>query len=781
VLKKRYTIALFIGHIENEFSEEVMLGAAHTAELLDVNLVVFPVRYIETIQHDLTNKKYQYQYNCMFSYAENNSFDAIIVETAVMGRLVTHDTMSSILNKFKGTPVITISEKIDDYPCVSFNSNGIETEIEHLVKCHNRKRIGFVSGPLSNSEAVIRLEEYKKALKKFNIDFDPELVAEGDFTEFCNEPIAELLKINKDNIDAICFSNDCMAIPGYHEINKCGLKIGADITVTGFDDIPASASMNPPLTTIQASYRELGSKALSESINFIKGMEKSDITVNTRLIKRDSCGCCSKTTVAHNTLNELMSNESKDIVLFVNTIHDVIYSYYNNTNYQPNKQVINLLLKFISIFLSQVTNPENCINNDLLIFKFNTLLKLNILDFVTVENFNFLLHTVCEKAIMIATPEEKKDKIFRLFIKLYQDVIVYKQYENLSEKSEIKCNIYDTNLIMNSIIENSENTSKNYLEIMQKFRNLNIQSCYFYIHEAPVISYSRYDWVQPETELLHSYYIGDSFHPFKNKNCKIKARNLFDNDYMPDQRYTFIASPVFFSEENYGLLLCDTNIDDYVFYNSIITPQLSCAIKLRYMLRNQRLIQSQLMDNLNKAQSSNKMLSQISKSDELTGIYNRRGFIESVYSSIKRHSGRRAVIIYADMDNLKKINDMFGHDEGDYAIKKASEILRECVRSNDITARFGGDEFVAYAMIYESNFKDMFIKRLNNICSRINRTNNKPYNITISVGVYEFICSKNSDLNKIMNEADKILYINKKNKNINVIKDPSYTQEKVPR
>ncbi len=779
MLNKRYTIALFIGHIENEFSEEVMLGAAHTAEQLDVNLVVFPVRYIETIQHDLNSKKYEYQYNCMFSYAENNSFDAIIVETAVMGKLVSHDAMSSILKKFEGTPVITISEKIDDYPFVSFNSNGIEMEIEHLVKCHNRKRIGFVSGPLSNSEAVIRLDEYKKALKKFNIDFDPDLVAEGDFTEFCNEAIALLLKRNKDNIDAICFSNDCMAITGYHEINKCGLKIGEDIMVTGFDDIPASSSMNPPLTTVQASYRELGSRALSESLNFINGMAKSDITVDTRLIRRDSCGCCSKTTVAHNALNELMTCENKDIELFVITIHDVIYSYYNDTNFQPNKHIINLFLKFISIFLSQVTDPEKSINNDLLIFKFNTLLKLKILDFITVENFNFLLNTVCEKALMIAEPREKRYKIFQVFTKLYQDVIVYKECENLSEKSEIKTNIHDTNLVMNSIIENSENASRNYLDIMQKFRNLNIRSCYLYIHESPVISFSRYDWVQPEAELLHSYYIGDSFHPFKNKNCKIKAQNIFKNDYMPEQRFTFIATPIFFSEENYGLLLCDTNVDDYIFYNSIIAPQLSCAIKLRYMLRDQRIIQCQLMDNLSKAQSSNKLLSQISKSDELTGIYNRRGFIEGVYSSMKRHCGRRAVIIYADMDNLKQINDMFGHDEGDYAIKKASEILRECVRSNDIIARFGGDEFVAYAMIYESDFKDMFMKRLNNICSRINRTNNKPYNITISVGVYEFICSKNSDLNKIMHEADKILYTNKKNKNMNILKDPSFIHKKV--
>ena len=109
-MKKRFSVALFVGHMESKFSEEIFLGAAHAAEHLDLNLVVFPVRFLEEEHtNDALSKKYHYQYNCMFSYAEKQSFDAVIIETAVMGRYVTQKTLYEIVSRFEDTPVITIS------------------------------------------------------------------------------------------------------------------------------------------------------------------------------------------------------------------------------------------------------------------------------------------------------------------------------------------------------------------------------------------------------------------------------------------------------------------------------------------------------------------------------------------------------------------------------------------------------------------------------------------------------------------------------------------------
>jgi len=185
-----------------------------------------------------------------------------------------------------------------------------------------------------------------------------------------------------------------------------------------------------------------------------------------------------------------------------------------------------------------------------------------------------------------------------------------------------------------------------------------------------------------------------------------------------------------------------------------------------------RMIQTNLRESLSEATSNNVILNKISKSDELTGVYNRRGFMENVVDSIKKNCGKRAAIIYADMDKLKQINDIFGHDEGDYAIKKAAEILGLCMRTNDIIARFGGDEFAAFALIHENDFSTILYNRIEDACTDVNNSSDKPYNINISVGVCEFICSSDADLTTIMNEADKHLYENKRYKNVTALKNP---------
>lgn len=766
--KKRYTVALFIGHMENEFSEEVFLGAAHTAEQLDINLVVFPVKFIETIKHNLISEKYQYQYNCMFSYAENNSFDAIVIETAVMGKFVTDNSIADILQKYKHTPVITISQKINEYPCVSFSSNGIEQEIDHLVECHNVQRIGFVSGPSTNLEAVTRFNEYKKTLLKHNIPFDPNLVAEGDFTEECGDVIGRLLDRNAGEIDAVCFANDSMAVAGYKQISRRGLVIGKDIMVTGFDDIPVASTLNPPLTTIRANYRELGENAVSAAFNAINGIKINDIVVNTTLIKRDSCGCKSKITEDRESLHQLIYNDS-EITEFVNKIHDISFSYCNNTTLQPNKRFINLFLRFILILLMQSQNPDTVIDKNLILFKFSVLLKYNILDFITVENFNFLLSSICDKAISVANSESKKEDIYKIFMEFYKLIITHNKEENIIQRELIKKNMYTANSIISNVIENN-NESISLLSIIEQF-NLKIGNTFLYLHENPVITHSRYDWAQPSYEVLTSYYSDNTNHK-SGKSKKIQSPYLFKNEYMPSKRFTFIAAPIFCREENYGLLLCDISVDDYLFYSSIIISQIAYAIKLRNMLNEQKQVQSRLIESLNEANTNNKLLSHISKSDELTGAYNRRGFIENVVSDIKHNSGRKAVIIYADMDNLKQINDIFGHDEGDYSIRKSAEILKCCMRTNDIIARFGGDEFAAFALIHENNFENIFIQRLENLCKTFNLESEKPYNIHLSAGVHEFLCDSNIDLTKVMNEADKRLYENKKHKSLNALKNP---------
>ena len=136
-----------------------------------------------------------------------------------------------------------------------------------------------------------------------------------------------------------------------------------------------------------------------------------------------------------------------------------------------------------------------------------------------------------------------------------------------------------------------------------------------------------------------------------------------------------------------------------------------------------------------------------------------------------QNEGKHAVLVFADMDGLKTINDMFGHDEGDYSLKKIAYILTESFRSTDIVGRIGGDEFSAFAIVNNDNFSSTIKDRIREVSDTVNNTSGKPYYINMSVGVVDFTCNPAIDFQSLLDQADNLLYKEKRNKNKVIIRD----------
>ncbi|HOR92493.1 MAG TPA: PAS domain S-box protein [Spirochaetota bacterium] len=148
--------------------------------------------------------------------------------------------------------------------------------------------------------------------------------------------------------------------------------------------------------------------------------------------------------------------------------------------------------------------------------------------------------------------------------------------------------------------------------------------------------------------------------------------------------------------------------------------------------------------------------------DELTGLYNRRGFMMLAEQQMKinRRSELGMAIFYVDMDNMKLINDTFGHHEGDKALIDAAAILRLCFRDSDIIGRMGGDEFAILAI--DCNRHDIEIMQ-NRLIENINEFNAKSlreYQLSLSIGSI-FIHDSSGNIEDILVRADKTMYRNK--------------------
>lgn len=153
-------------------------------------------------------------------------------------------------------------------------------------------------------------------------------------------------------------------------------------------------------------------------------------------------------------------------------------------------------------------------------------------------------------------------------------------------------------------------------------------------------------------------------------------------------------------------------------------------------------------------------LRELSLVDELTKIYNRRGFWTLAEQQVKvAHRTRKEMtLFYADLDDLKRINDTFGHEEGDNALVEAADLLKDVFRDSDIIARIGGDEFVVLAIDIPEGKAASLARRLRDRVQARNAGPATAYPLTFSVGICRYDPDRPSSLQELLTQADRQMY-----------------------
>lgn len=151
----------------------------------------------------------------------------------------------------------------------------------------------------------------------------------------------------------------------------------------------------------------------------------------------------------------------------------------------------------------------------------------------------------------------------------------------------------------------------------------------------------------------------------------------------------------------------------------------------------------------------------IANIDDLTSLFNRRGFIgvgEHAIAICKRMR-RPATVMFFDLDGFKQVNDNFGHAEGDRVLKNIGSLLRSVFRNSDVVARMGGDEFCVLLTGTDTDHVERPLLNLANSLQAQNKAT--PYEIGYSVGVVEFE-DRHDGISKLMEEADHLMYQQKR-------------------
>jgi diguanylate cyclase (GGDEF)-like protein len=213
------------------------------------------------------------------------------------------------------------------------------------------------------------------------------------------------------------------------------------------------------------------------------------------------------------------------------------------------------------------------------------------------------------------------------------------------------------------------------------------------------------------------------------------------------------------ADEAFALRALQTGAQDYLIKSEV--DRRSLLKSMRYSLERHRL-QEQLRN--------------LSLTDPLTGLYNRRGFLTFAERQLKiaRRRTHGAVVVLLDVDGLKTINDHYGHAEGDRALERIASALRASFREEDIVGRLGGDEFAVVALDVAVGAMEALLERLRSQLDAANTNPDQHYLLRLSTGWAQAESDGAVTLEALLAEADERLYAEKAVRDsTSILKDPS--------
>lgn len=584
-----------------------------------------------------------YHYYSLYSYLAYDDPDLIIL---TMGGLTNAEDSTSVeefIAHLPKVPVILL-ENDTELPGVTHilidNYRGIYSVVEHLIRDHGYRRIAHLAGPRKNNDSCIREKAFRDALKANDIPVREEWILHGDYTRNVDWQAEALLDAG---VEAIVSANDVMAEKCYQRAGLRGLRIGEDIAITGFDDIPTAAFMEPPLTTVCQPHRLIADETAVQVHRFFAGEQLTDIRIPAEFMRRASCGCHAEKGVKQKR-----------------------------------------------------TAGEHFMEG----------------------------RARFEKAML----------------------------------QSMECAVALRNLLCQEV-----DAEGFFREVGETLHHLGAKRAFLLLHEEPLIREKKEVLPAPDEIRLVMIQEGENIKSYGPEQAPVIRKGELRRHLNIEERTVFSDFVLFYQKYEYGVLSVEISPEEILFFYSL---SLEIGSGLRYWQ-----ISSDRQSFSETLKERNQILEYTASHDNLTGIYNRAGLMDALFRYVHSYpSGDQFALIMADLDHLKQINDTFGHNEGDVAIRQVADALRFALPKGSPIGRNGGDEFMGVIRINNPDQLEEALGKIRSSCEDFNNTAKKPYYVNVSIGYQKFDSEDLKNLLQIIERADQELYIAKTKRRKSVVR-----------
>ena len=719
------------------------------AEKLDADLFIFPGKYIGLeYLYAQFDAKYEYQYNSLFDVAARAGLDYLIVAIGTIAYACDDERKLEIMRSLGDTPKLCLAADLEGYDTINFdNRTGIAQAVEYLAG-QGKKHIGMLAGDFHNNDCVERCEAYKETMERLGLEIGEGYIRECDISFKCEPQVRDYLD-SVSGLDAIVCTNDEVAKVLYNELIARDIRIGCDIAVTGFDDLPYAAELEPPLASIKADAVEMGRCAVVKAVNYLSGREDNNHLVPTQFIPRNSSS--SKGELYH--APETIFKGSREEIM--NNLSSYLRErQVDSAGFDPDATLekFNDLLGFLED--NFIDKPAD---EDILMEAVRITNRFFTMDFMAINRL-VRIYNLADGVFHWVVKRCHKDSVI-YFRRLYE--YIYKRIANelLKDYRELQDGYIDRTHVNNIFIRDTlmfdRGSEDMYSSTLRRVSDIGGMTSYIYLLDEPVNHQVGMHFNADCDWYFKAYCYGHDTFAVPPAEQKLAAWQMFRNAHLPDRRFTVVVTDLYSAELQYGIALIEPKDTEFFCDLELLTYQLSSSMKTIGLLNMQESILADL-------HSRNMALDEMSKIDELTGIFNRRGFYLAAERLIKdTEAGTEMVVCFADMDNLKLVNDQYGHMEGDFSLRFLADSMLMIFGDGAVVGRMGGDEYAAIAPLSSCGTPEEIRARKDKLISDHAGKSGKPYKINMSMGLYTCVCENTYDLRAAIDKADDLLYAEK--------------------
>jgi diguanylate cyclase (GGDEF)-like protein len=720
----------------NPFSELLLKGIKDAATLHKCNLL------ISSGDNPIEAVDFWPRWNYPLPKAEFLPIGAWNTDGLIM-TLPCSERMKSHIRQIKeqGHPVLTWGLDVGS-PCVVVdNEAGIRMALDHLYE-HGHRKIAFIAGHATDTgDSLSRMRAYQRWMAEKGLPVDPRQIVYGLFNEQGGQRAFDQLLSSQVEFSAILASNDQSAIGAMLAIEKAGLKVPDDVAVIGFDNQAESLAQVPPLTTVSCPLYHSGRLLLQLLLAHIQGETIPDVTnLPVELAVRQSCGCLPQ------------------IVKSMENVHGPDWPIEISRIKVSQDQIVTEMILALKMTSFGAQSEEYSLWCHKLIESFSRSVKE--------RNGNYFQKSLLDILRRSLSPDRETDGLQEAFSVLrehipdliYPQIPIDQQYlyaEDLLHQaramiSENAKTRYNRNLVQEK--RNAEALGElstllfSTLEEAQVFQVLQEQLASVGIRHAQIVFFETgkneddpVAWgviKRPGEEPAELRFLCKHFPPH--------------GLYSEEEPFHLALLPLIAGEDDMGFIAFDAGN---------MAPCAGISRATAAAIRSARLYAR---------------VHELSITDPLTGLYNRRSLMDLFKKEIERslRNRRPLAVIMLDIDHFKLYNDTFGHPAGDEALRRVTECLRQGARrSTDIIARYGGEEFSI--ILSETDLEGAWLVA-ETIRAFVSECPGLQQKLTISLGISMFQeneysgneCSVQENevsANICIEQADQALYFAKEN------------------